>query len=492
MSYGKSWFCASVALILSELLIVLPVIPVGASPRAQSKPSDLDSANISLRGYLDKSYVELFAVAPQLHFTAAEVKTQRAALAAGKKACVKRFQNHAKNSDQQIRAVQKQLKQSGAKIEEAERKQMHCRIQNLELLKSEAQVLSNNAIPTAYENLNAKLDVIVNWPATNAQIEQQIASGSFHQRRWGDVNDIGFRVIARDQQDDIRTGQEAVREMRQKGMLPPELPDKTIQGYVNGVAQNIARHSDLKIPLHVSVLQSREINAFALPGGYIFVERGLLEEADDESELAGVLAHEIAHDVARHGNKLMNRATVAGILFQVAQIGAVVLTGGPTGAALSYALQYGFYGLGMALNLKLLGVSRDYELEADQLGVQYAWNAGYDPTGFTRFFDKMATRAGYVNGVSWFRTHPPFFQRMMDAQREIRFLPKKEGLIAQSAAFEAMKKELGPIAAAAEKEEVGKPNSITREEGCEAPKKLEYKPGQPIEDLCASEPAIKQ
>jgi beta-barrel assembly-enhancing protease len=81
-----------------------------------------------------------------------------------------------------------------------------------------------------------------------------------------------------------------------------------------------------------------------------------------------------------------------------------------------------FYGLGLVIDLKLLGVSRGYELEADQLGVQYAWNAGYDPSGFIRFFDKMATKLGYVNGVSWFRTHPPFFQRMVQTQREIMFL----------------------------------------------------------------------
>ena len=153
-----------------------------------------------------------------------------------------------------------------------------------------------------------------------------------------------------------------------------------------------------------------------------------------------MLAHEMAHDTARHSNKLMKRATIAGIFYQAAQIAAVVLTGGIAGIGMYYALQYGFYGLGLVLDLKLLGVSREYELEADQLGVQYAWNSGYDPTGFTRFFDKMATKQGYVNGVSWFRTHPPFYQRMVETQREIMFLPGKEDLITQSSAFEEMKR----------------------------------------------------
>lgn len=235
------------------------------------------------------------------------------------------------------------------------------------------------------------------------------------------------------------------------------------------------------------MLQSREINAFALPGGYVFVERGLLEAADDESELAGVLAHEIGHDTARHSNKMMKRATITSLFYQAAQIAAIVLTGGAASIAMYYALQYGFYGLGLVLDLKLLGVSRDYELEADQLGIQYAWNAGYDPGGFIRFFDKMATKKGYVNGVSWFRTHPPFYQRMVQSEREIMFLQPKSEAITQTSAFEQMKKDLAPVVAKAEKEEIGKPSLlITREEGCQPPKKLEYRPDQPIEELCSS------
>jgi predicted Zn-dependent protease len=183
----------------------------------------------------------------------------------------------------------------------------------------------------------------------------------------------------------------------------------------------------------------------------------------------------------------MKKATISSLLYQVAQIGAMILTGGTAGIALSYILQYGFYGLGLVIDLKLLGVSRDFELEADQLGTQYAWNAGYDPRGFIRFFDQMATKQGYVNGVSWFRTHPPFFQRMVQTEREIMFLQAKPNATTQTEAFEQMKRELAPIAAKAEKEEVGKPSLlITKEEGCEPPKKLEYKPGQPIEELCAA------
>jgi predicted Zn-dependent protease len=383
--------------------------------------------------------------------------------------------------------AQKTLRETTTKLTDAERRQLHCQIQNLDLLQRESETLSQHAIPTAYDNLSAKLDLIEKWPALYRRTQEEIADESYVKRRWGDVKDIGFREIAPAQEDDIKKGQEAIEELRRNGLLPPELDNKKIQDYVSSVAQNVAKYSDLKVPLHLTVLQSREINAFALPGGYLFVQRGLLEATDNETELAGVLAHEIAHMTARHGHKLMKRATIASIFYQAAQVAAVVLTGGAVGPGLYYAMQYGFYSLGLILDLKLLGVSRDYELEADQLGVQYAWNAGYDPAGFIQFFDKMATREGYVNGVSWFRTHPPFFERMVATQREIMFLPSKPSAIIQTSAFEEMKKELAPVTAQAAREEAERPRLLlTREEGCQPPQKLEYTPGQPIEQLCAS------
>ena len=476
----------ALALGLCQLLIFLPI--TGDARRSASTPAaPLQTA--PLRDYLQKSYLELFDLAPKLEFSAQEIQDQREALDKGKDLCVTRFKDHAKQYGKQIDAARKSLKGKNATLTESERKQMHCQIQNLELLKSEAEALSGHAIPTAYDNLNAKLDLIEKWPALQKQAHQDLADGSYTNRRFGDVKDIGFREIEPNQQADIKTGQEALEEMKRNGLLPPEVDDKAIQEYVNSISQQIAAKSDLKIPLHVSVLQSREVNAFALPGGYLFIERGLLEAADNEAELAGVLAHEMAHDVARHSNKLMKKALVTSLLYQAAQIAAAVLTGGAS-IGVYYALQYGFYGLGFVLDLNLLGVSRDYELEADQLGVQYAWNAGYDPTGFIQFFDKMATKQGYVNSASWFRTHPPFLARMVAAQREMIFLGAKPNVIVQTSAFEEMKKRLAPIAAKAEKEEVGRPSLLkNREEGCAPPRKLEYTPGQPIEQICAT-PAV--
>ncbi|MCI0418653.1 MAG: M48 family metalloprotease, partial [Acidobacteria bacterium] len=303
--------------------------------------------------------------------------------------------------------------------------------------------------------------------------------------RWGDVEDVGFRELAPGQEDDIKDGQEAIKQMKQAGMLPPEIENKKVQEYVSTLVTRIAKRSDLSVPVKVTLLNSKEINAFALPGGFLFVQRGLLEAAEDESQLAGVVAHEIAHAAARHSHKLMTKATISQIIYQAAQMAAMVFTGGAVGIGTYYALQYGFYGLGLVLSLNLLGVSRDYELEADQLGIQYAWNSGYDPSGFIRFFDKMATREGYVNGASWFRTHPPFYDRMVEAQREIMFLPQKSRLIRQTSAFEQMKKELSKVTKVAEKEEKNRPSLIAPEQGCPQPNKIEYKPGEPIESLCS-------
>jgi Zn-dependent protease with chaperone function len=448
---------------------------------------------LSLREYLQKSYLELFELARALEFTKGEIESQREALRKGKDICVDRFENHVKQYGKQVDAARKDLKKNTGTLTEVRRKESHCNIQNLDLLKSEAEVLAKQAIPTAYDNLNAKLNVIQQWPLHYKQIRNEISSDSYHRRRWGDVKDIGFREIEPNQEDDIKRGAQAVQEMKRLGLMPPPVDDKAIHEYVRSVAERVAKNSDLKVPLHIEVLQSREINAFALPGGYLFIERGLLEAADDESQLAGVIAHEIAHDTARHSHKMMKRATIASLFYQAAQIAAIVLTGGLAGIGMYYALQYGFYGLGLVLDLKLLGVSRDYELQADQLGVQYAWKAGYDPTGFIRFFDKMATKKGYVNSVSWFRTHPPFYQRMVQAQREIMFLERKPSAIVQTSAFEQMKRDLAPVTAKAEKEEISKPSLLmTKEEGCESPKTLEYKPDRPIEELCSSLPRNQQ
>lgn len=473
----------TIATILCPTLILLQAPPAGSQAEESSAVKDRPA---DLHEYLHKPYEDLFQVAPTVSFPPADLNRERQALKQSEERCRGKFKRTSKEFGNQLDQMRRQLRTAGNSLPDSKRHELHCSIQNSELLKSEAEVLAGQAIPNAYDNLAAKVDLMEQWPEQYRTIKAALTDGSYQKRRWADVKDIGFRKIASGQEDDIKRGKEALDDLKRAGLLPPELESKPVNDYVRSVAERIASHSDLTVPLHVSVLQSREVNAFALPGGYLFIQRGLLEEVDDEAQLAGVIAHELAHDTARHSAKLMKRATVAGIVYQAAQVAAVLLTGGVAGIGLMYALQYGFYGLGMVLDLRLLGVSRDYELEADQLGIQYAWNAGYDTTGFIRFFDKMATRVGYVNGVSWFRTHPPFYERMMAAEREIIFMPEGKEQVVQTSAFLQMKKDLAPIAASQEKEEVGKPSLLlTKEEGCEPPKKLEYKPGQPIEQICS-------
>jgi predicted Zn-dependent protease len=228
------------------------------------------------------------------------------------------------------------------------------------------------------------------------------------------------------------------------------------------------------------------VNAFALPGGFLFIQRGLLEEAGDESELAGVLAHEMSHVAARHSFRLYKKAMAASILYSAAQIAAIIFTGGAAGIGTYYALQYGFYGLGFALSLDLLGVSREFELEADQLGIQYAWKSGYDTEGFIRFCDRLARKEGHAIGASWFRTHPPFYQRMVDSKREIMFLPPQAEAIVQTRDFEVMKQKLKEETKKSETSTGRKPTlqAIEKEEGCEKPKEL-FKPEEPVDAICA-------
>ena len=439
---------------------------------------------IPINDALKKSYLDLFEFAQEPLYSAAEIDSVRDGLKQGREMCVSRFKHKASQYGKDIEQAQKKLKDEAKQITTSERHDLHCRIQNLRALQSQTEVLSNHAIPIAYENRKAKLDLIEQWPAKFKEISNQLENGSYRSRRWGDVEDIGFRGIEKDQEKDIKTGQDAIREMKTSGLMPKEMDSPEVVNYVTRVARRVAQHSDLKVSLKVTVLDSKEINAFALPGGFLFVERGLLEAVDDESELAGVVGHEMSHVIARHGHKLMMKAEIANIFFQAAQVAAVLLTGGAAGIGTYYALQYGFYGLGLVLDLKLLGVSRDFELQADQLGIQYTWNSGYDPTGFIRFFDKMATTKGYVEGASWFYDHPPFYERMVEAEREITFLPKKSDLVIQTSEFDAMKKALVKVTAKAKEEEKNRPSLLAPEAGCPAPQKLEYEAGQPLETIC--------
>jgi len=432
--------------------------------------------SVQLPDLTRKSYLELLELSPTLKFSEKDYDTARDKLESDKESEQDRLEKAEDKLNDQIKATQKQLdslNKSGSRdtaSQKDERQRLHCQILDLEGQLRDTETERKQGVPILFENRFAKLDLIRNWPTRKQEIERLIAAGQARNREYGDVEDIGVRIVGEGQQDDIKTGEEAIREMKSLQLMPKEIQDKELRQYVETLAAAIAKNSDLKIPLKVTVLDSEEINAFALPGAFLFVNLGLISKAENESELAGVLAHEIAHAAARHGAKLSRRATIANIFMQAAQVAAVIFTGGVAGIGTYYALQYGFYGLGMVMDLTLLGVSRDFEMEADQLGVQYTWRAGFDPKGFVTFFDKMASQEGYVKSASFFRTHPPFFDRIVTTFSELELLPPKANLRMDSSEFSVAK---GRVAALLSKKKVEEEHRPTLHQvpECPAPKK---------------------
>ncbi|HEV7699599.1 MAG TPA: M48 family metallopeptidase, partial [Pyrinomonadaceae bacterium] len=212
--------------------------------------------------------------------------------------------------------------------------------------------------------------------------------------------------------------------------------DPAITEYVNRVGQNIVLHSDAKVPFTIKVIDSDEVNAFALPGGFFFVNRGLILAADNESELAGVMAHEIAHVAARHAmenqgkGSFLNYASLAGIIF-----------GGPI---LSPILQNGG---GILAGLASLKFSRGAEEEADRLGVQYLYAAGYDPTGMAAMFEKLASQNRKKPGSlsKLFSTHPQSTDRRDTSLALVARFPEKEEYMISTSEFQRVKDHLMKI-----------------------------------------------
>jgi predicted Zn-dependent protease len=188
--------------------------------------------------------------------------------------------------------------------------------------------------------------------------------------------------------------------------------DPVISEYVNRVGQNLVRNSDAKVPFTIKVIDSEEVNAFALPGGFFFVNSGLILKADTEAELAGVMAHEIAHVAARHGPKQATRGEIA----QLATIPLIIMSYGSwTG--------YGIYqAASILVPIGFLKFSRGFESEADMLGLEYMYKAGYDPTAFVDFFEKVETMEKRKPGTmaKVFSTHPPTDDRIKVAQKNIQ------------------------------------------------------------------------
>jgi predicted Zn-dependent protease len=276
-----------------------------------------------------------------------------------------------------------------------------------------------------------------------------------------DVEAIGNRGVGKginlySLEREIALGKGLAQEVERSSKL---IDDPVVTEYVNRVGQNLVRNSDARVPFTIKVIDSDEVNAFALPGGFFYVNSGLILRAQEESELAGVMAHEISHVTARHGTKNATK----GELMQMATIPLMLL--GPVGWA-----GYGLYeGLNIAIPLTYLKFSRDSEREADFLGLQYMYKAGYDPNAFVTFFERIQVdekrRPGTIPKV--FSTHPPTPDRIEAAQKEIaRILPNKPEYIVTTSEFDSVKGRLRNIMFARKVQDnaPGKPTLRTRTE----------------------------
>jgi predicted Zn-dependent protease len=230
--------------------------------------------------------------------------------------------------------------------------------------------------------------------------------------------DVGKGVNFYSLEKEIGLGKQLAQEVERQAKI---IDDPVIAEYVNRVGQNLVRNSDAKVPFTIKVLDSEEVNAFALPGGFFFVNSGLILKAETESELAGVMAHEIAHVAARHGTKQATR----GELVNIASI-PLIFMGGWAG----YAIRQG---AGLAIPLGFLTFSRSFEREADYFGLQYMYKSGYDPTSFVDFFEKIQSlekrKPGSISKV--FSTHPMTDDRIKAAQNQIQkdLAPKPEYVV---------------------------------------------------------------
>ena len=232
---------------------------------------------------------------------------------------------------------------------------------------------------------------------------------------------------------EIRMGKQYAQEVEATSKL---IRDPVITEYVNRIGQNLVRNSDAQVPFTIKVVDSDEVNAFALPGGFFYVNSGLILAADEESELAGVMAHEIAHVAARHATRQMTRA-------QWANIGTIplIFVGGGIGYAVRSAA-------GLGLPLTFLSFSRGFESEADYLGLQYMYKAGYDPNAFVQFFEKLQAREKKKPGTlaKAFATHPQTPDRISKSQEEIsRILPARQQYIVTTSEFADVKSRLASL-----------------------------------------------
>ena len=272
-----------------------------------------------------------------------------------------------------------------------------------------------------------------------------------------DVDAIGNRKVAGwdwySIESEIRMGKEYATQIESSLKL---VTDPVINEYVNRVGQNLVRNSDAKVPFTIKVVDSDVINAMALPGGFFYVNSGLILAADNEAELAGVMAHEIAHVAARHTTRQLTRYQFANYMSL-----PLIFIGGGIGLAAREAA-------GIGLPVTFLKFSRGFEAEADYLGIQYMYKAGYDPNEFVNFFEKIQAQEKKKPGsmAKVFSDHPQTPDRIAKSQEEIAtILPPKDQYIETTSEFNDMKARLAAIENRHKVDDANNPNKPSLRRG---------------------------
>jgi beta-barrel assembly-enhancing protease len=303
----------------------------------------------------------------------------------------------------------------------------------------------SSSSPAATQDQTATSDSSA--PAATAQPPAQLAAQdapmpNVKPGSEADVSAIGDRSVGKgldfySLEKEIALGKQLAQEVDKSAKF---IDDPVVDEYVNRIGQNLVRNSDARVPFTIKVIDSDTVNAFALPGGFFYVNSGLILHADEEAELAGVMAHEIAHVCARHGTKQATK----GDIMQMASIPAMIFI--PYSWA-GYAI---YQGMNFAIPLTFLKFSRNDEREADYLGTQYMYKAGYDPNAFVAFFEKVEADEKKEPGTipKVFSTHPPTPDRIEAVQKEIAtILPPRQQYIVTTSEFDSVKHRLQMIEA---------------------------------------------
>ena len=251
-------------------------------------------------------------------------------------------------------------------------------------------------------------------------------------KKKNDPDEIGNREVGKGMnfysiEKEIGMGKQMAQEVERQAKI---VDDPIIAEYVNRVGQNLVRNSDAKVPFTIKVIDAEDINAFALPGGFFFVQTGVIMNAENEAELAGVMAHEIAHVAARHGTRQASRGQIISYATM-----PLIFMGGITGYAI-------YQGMGILVPLGFLKFTRGFEAEADLLGLQYIYKAGYDPGSFVDFFEKVQSLEKRKPGTmsKLFASHPPTDDRIKDSQQSIqKYLKEKPEYVLNTSEFNDVK-----------------------------------------------------